>query len=84
MNTGASGRKERREMKTLLLLVVLLGVAGCGMVNGFGSDIENAGRWLREGSQKQVDKTELKRIRSAMETQNRLINRGSGVADAIR
>ncbi len=49
-----------------------------------GADIENAGRWMRETSQKHVDNMELRRIRSSVDTQNRLMLRGDQLADTLR
>ena len=77
-------------MRDLLTTVLLLGllllflVPGCGTINGLGSDTENVGRWIREVSQKSVDNMELRRIRSGIDTQNRIINRGTSLADATR
>jgi predicted small secreted protein len=63
-----------------VLVVVVL--SGCGTVNGVGRDLENGGRWLREVTQKNVDKTELQRIRSGIDEQNRIVERGNALLSA--
>ena len=66
------------------LMIVCILQSGCGTVNGIGADAENAGRWLREVTQKGVDNMELRKIRSAIDNQNRIINRGTALANATK
>lgn len=66
------------------LLATSIILSGCGMVNGAASDVENASRWIRERSQPAVDNMELRRIRSAVDTQTRIIKRGGDLTDAVR
>ena len=64
---------------TLVCIIALLFMAliqGCGTVNGFASDTENAARFVRERTQNSVESMELVRIESALKTQNRIMERG--------
>ena len=74
--------------KKLLVGIVLAAIllsSGCsGTSNGFFADLEDVGRWGREVTQKSVDNMELRKIRSAIATQNRLMSRGDQMADAVR
>ena len=69
-------RTERQILVALAIVILLIVSAGCGMANGFGRDTENVGRWLREKTQPAVDSMELQQISSAIETQNRIMQRG--------
>ena len=68
----------------ILMLLVVIIASGCGMINGFCADVENASRWGRERSQKSVDNMELRRIRAGIDAQNRIVVRGRELAGATR
>ena len=67
----------------LLIAIILLPTAGCGTINGLGTDTENIGRWTREATQPGVDNMELTRIESAINNQNRLMHRGQQMESAL-
>ena len=71
-------------LTVLMLLALSLGATGCGTINGFASDVENGARWMREVTQKNVDNTELRRIRSSIDTQSRIIKRGDQLTKAVK
>ena len=77
--------------KVLWIVVVVLLLAGCSRnsipfsvtLNGLGRDTENVGRWVREVTQPSVDKSELKQISSAIDSQNRIMLRGQEIQTAL-
>ena len=68
----------------ILVAVTIMGVVGCATTNGFGCDVENAGRFIRERTQPAVDGMEMSRIRSSIDTQNRIMSRGYAMHDAVQ
>ena len=64
----------------IVLLAVSTLLSACGTLNGAGADVENVGRFVREGTQKGVDNMEYRRLRAAEETRSRLMMRGQQIA----
>lgn len=83
-----SGTKGKDVFMTVMFITVaiwlLWACTGCGTINGAASDGENACRWVREKSQPAVDNMELVRIRSALDTQNRIMERGNDMVSVLR
>ena len=64
----------------LCLASMLIFATSCATINGAGADVENVGRFVREGNQKGVDNMEYRRLRAAEETRSRLMMRGQQIA----
>lgn len=74
--------------KTKLMVVLLvtwlcLCLSGCATIHGAAGDLENASRWIREASEPACDQMEMNRIESAIQTQNRIMNRGQKMHVAL-